>query len=103
MVFVGITTLYIRWLNRKHGQRRVALGKSAVIADLSLETAEEVERMEELERAMQEGGRRQPGGNIDSNSPDYNEGYLTQQKGDKGDKAFADVTDLDNEDFVFVY
>ncbi|PNY25833.1 transporter [Tolypocladium capitatum] len=101
MAFVGTTTLYLRWLNRKHSQRRVALGKSAVIADLSLETAAEVERMEELERAMRESSRRLSSGIVDENSPGDNEGCVTQQL--EGNKSFADVTDLDNEDFVFVY
>ncbi|POR31583.1 Putative transporter [Tolypocladium paradoxum] len=103
IVFVGMATLYLRWLNRTHSQRRVALGKNAVIADLSLETAEEVERMEELERAMQEASRGQSNGDVDSNPPDNNERCLTPQKGGTGSKSFADVTDLENEDFVFVY
>ncbi|UNI17559.1 hypothetical protein JDV02_003891 [Purpureocillium takamizusanense] len=69
VALVGLTSLHLRRLNRAHGRRRVALGKSADVADPSLETAADAERM----------------------------------GGPKGAKAFADATDLENEDFVFVY
>ncbi|KAH7322691.1 major facilitator superfamily domain-containing protein [Stachybotrys elegans] len=71
IVFAGITTAYLRRLNRSHSERRVALGKKAEVMDMSLETAEEVGEEEEEER--------------------------------RDDKAFSDATDLENEDFAFVY
>lgn len=74
---VGFTTLHLRWLNLSHGRRRVALGKSAVVVDKSLETAENL-------------------GIFDS--------MRDEGEGDEGPSGgFSDATDLENEDFVFVY
>ncbi len=64
------------FLNKKHASRRVHIGKSAVIADRSMMTAEE--------RAV-------------SDTADEANGV------ESGEKAFDDETDLKNEDFVFVY
>ena len=64
------------FLNKKHASRRIVLGKSAVILDRSMMTAEE--------RAVSDG---------------VDEGAGREG----GEKAFDDITDLKNEDFVFVY
>jgi hypothetical protein len=61
-------------LNKKHASRRTQLGKSAVVVDRSMMNAQE--------RAIDE--------EVDSD-------------GRSGDKAFDDMTDLKNEDFIFVY
>jgi hypothetical protein len=74
IVICGIVTLYITFLNKQHAARRVELGKSAVVVDVSLETAEEAER------------RRAEAGPQES-----------------GSNAFENMTDLKNEDFIFVY
>ncbi|KAK5995439.1 putative transporter [Cladobotryum mycophilum] len=102
IVLVVATTVYLKRLNAKHAQRRVALGKRAVVLDMSLETAEEAERMKTLERAMQEDNQRL--------TDDHGEISLSEEGQDaaqliesKGEKAFADITDLENEDFVFVF
>lgn len=101
IIIVGVTTLYLKWLNKKHSQRRLALGKNATVLDLSLETAEEAERMEALERAMREGTLRIADENRDL-CADEEEG--AREAGlPSGGKAFADATDLENEDFVFVF
>jgi len=84
VVLVGITTLYLAMLNRAHAKRRVALGKSAVIVDTSLCSAEEEEQM----RAAADGAA---------------EGSAPGTAGPVGAKAFENLTDLANEDFVFVY
>jgi hypothetical protein len=60
-------------LNKKHASRRVALGKSAIVVDRSM--------MNVQERADSE----------ESGSETI------------GDKAFDDETDLNNEDFIYVY
>lgn len=65
-------------LNKRHVALRESLGKSGVIVDQSMMAVQEA----------------------DSSSGGEEEG------GDRnliGDKAFADVTDLKNEDFIFVY
>jgi hypothetical protein len=66
------------FLNRKHANTRIALGKSAVVLDRSMMNAQE--------RIVSEG--------VDAG---------TGEGEQEGEKAFDDITDLENEDFVFVY
>lgn len=80
MVLCGLTTLYLMRLNKSHADRRVAMGKSAVIVDTSLDSAEEA-------------AARQAAADGEGEAP----GAVT------GDRAFENATDLENEDFVFVY
>jgi len=63
-------------LNKKHANRRQALGKSAIVVDRSMMNAQE--------RAI-------------SDEADESNGIVG------GEKAFNDETDLKNEDFIFVY
>lgn len=100
IALVVLTSAHLRRLNRHHGKRREALGKSAVVFDGSLETAEEVERMEHMERAM----RRSSVAAIDESSRLASAAEEEQRDDNrKDDKAFEDITDLENEDFVFVF
>ncbi|KAL3420960.1 major facilitator superfamily transporter [Phlyctema vagabunda] len=78
IVLVFITTLYLKFLNRKHSQTRIKHGKSATIVDRS---------MQDPEYNGQEDAALQ--GAVPTNRV--------------GDKAFDDLTDLKNEDFIFVY
>jgi hypothetical protein len=64
------------FLNKRQASRRQALGKSAIIVDRSM--------MNSQERAI---------------SDDIDEANGTVG----GEKAFDDITDLKNEEFVFVY
>lgn len=64
------------FLNKRHAARRTALGKSAVILDRSMMNAEERARSDEADEENSASG---------------------------GEKAFDDITDLKNEDFIFVY
>ncbi|CAG9942669.1 unnamed protein product [Clonostachys rosea f. rosea IK726] len=80
ILLVIVTSVYIRALNSSHSRRRVALGKNAVVRDLSLETSESVDVFDHLHTG-DEGG-----GDDESES-----------------KAFSDATDLENEDFVYVF
>ncbi len=86
IIIVCIVTFYIVLLNRSHAKRRVALGKSAVVYDTSLDTVEEAERRQAA--AVLEGG-----GEANPNTADH----------EIGDHAFENMTDLQNEDFIFVY
>jgi hypothetical protein len=99
------TSLHLARLNRLHSQRRVALGKSAVLVDRSLETAEEVERIEHMERTLRGGAtlRESTGDDEDNRISQAHdmEGNRTDQK--ESDKGFGDTTDLENEDFLFVF
>jgi hypothetical protein len=104
IALVAGTSLHLSRLNRLHTQRRVALGKSAVLVDRSLETAEEVERIEHMERTLRGGStlREATGDEHNRISQTHDvEGDRTEQK--DGDKGFGDTTDLENEDFLFVF
>lgn len=76
IVLVGIGAVWIRILNRKHGATRERLGKSANVVDLSMENKKSYGAHEEAEGGSAAGD---------------------------GDKSFDDVTDLKNEDFIYVY
>ncbi|KAM0194168.1 hypothetical protein ACHAPA_005151 [Fusarium lateritium] len=103
---VIVTSIHLARLNRLHTHRRVALGKSAVLVDRSLETAEEVERIEHMERTLRGGGvfREATDGEDDRISQvaeDLERDRAGQKEG--GGKGFEDITDLENEDFLFVF
>ena len=70
----------------------MALGKSAVIIDSSLYTPEEVER----QRVRQAAALGQPA--VDSTGAVADAGQVRA-----GSQAFDDLTDLQNDEFVFVY
>ena len=90
IVLVGITTFYLTILNRGHAKRRVALGKSAIIVDTSLYSSEEAEQMGAEADAVAEG-------------IGTAEGAVRNTPGHVGERAFENLTDLVNEEFVFVY
>ena len=75
VVLVLLAMAWIKVLNRKHAAAREAMGKSANIVDLSME------------------------GSRDSDP----EGAEDAHADGVGDKAFDDVTDIKNEDFIYVY
>jgi hypothetical protein len=75
IVLVVLASLWLKVLNRKHAATRESLGKSANVVDTSMQTSAQVDS-EEAENAGADG---------------------------VGDKAFDDVTDLKNEDFIYVY
>ncbi|CCF41541.1 major facilitator superfamily transporter [Colletotrichum higginsianum] len=97
VVLVAATSLYLAFLNRSHSRRRVAMGKSAVILDTSLYSAVEAEKMQRDQAAAAAG--RQAG----------EEGHEMAAAGeenaqeDVGARAFDNLTDLENEEFVFVF
>ncbi|KAJ4202346.1 hypothetical protein NW767_006305 [Fusarium falciforme] len=87
IVLVGITTVYLAHLNRDHGRRRVLAGKDAIIQDYSLHSLEEADRLRRL-KTMEEQ-------QVD-NAPDE-----TGRRA--GSRAFDDLTDLMNDEFIFVF
>ena len=78
MVLVGLGAGWIRLLNRKHAAERERMGKSAHVVDLSMEKERNLAAHEEV---------------VDD---------VSRASG-IGDKAFMDITDLKNEDFIYVY
>ncbi|KAM0428682.1 hypothetical protein ACHAQK_011504 [Fusarium lateritium] len=81
---VVVTSMYLSYLNRDHSRRRVLAGKDAVITDYSLYSPEEADRLRRT-RATE--------GQQVENARD----------GTVGDHAFDDLTDLMNDEFVFVF
>lgn len=75
ILLVGVGALYITFLNKRHAAARERMGKSARVVDLSMATSSK----------------------LDADS--VNDGKAA---GGVGDKAFDDVTDLKNEDFIYV-
>jgi hypothetical protein len=86
VVIVGMASIYLSYLNRNHGRRRVALGKDAVIVDYSLYSPEDADR---LRRAKSH----------DAPQAEHSEEADRPQ----GDRAFDDLTDLQNDEFIFVF
>ncbi|KAF4990193.1 hypothetical protein FGRMN_8614 [Fusarium graminum] len=98
------TSLHLARLNKLHSRRRVALGKSAVLVDRSLETAEEVERIEHMEQTLRGGVLREATtGDEDGRISQAAEDLEREADHKEGDKGFEDITDLENEDFLFVF
>jgi hypothetical protein len=75
IVLVLVAALYIKLLNRKHAATRESMGKAAIIVDTSMENSQQVDA-ENVENVAASG---------------------------VGDKAFDDVTDIKNEDFIYVF
>ncbi|KAI1660405.1 MFS general substrate transporter [Daldinia decipiens] len=93
IVLVGITSSYLKVLNAAHAKRRVAMGKSAVIVDTSLDSAEEVAAQQIRDDA-------------DKNAKNAEEGDVAAASTEverPGERAFENLTDLQNEEFVFVF
>ncbi|KAL2106410.1 hypothetical protein VUR80DRAFT_6766 [Thermomyces stellatus] len=74
-VLVGLGAVLIRVLNRRQAARRRAVGKAENIVDLSMADRKAME----------------------------NRGAEAAEVEGVGEKAFEDVTDLENEDFIYVY
>lgn len=70
---------YLLLLNKKHEEKRVSMGKSAKIFDKSMAAVGAVPEEEEEECK------------------------ISAQQERVDDNAFRDLTDLDNEDFAYVY
>lgn len=85
-VIVGVTSglipLYLMFLNKRHAKRREELGKSAALVDESMVTKEKLAegKAVEIENAQ-----------------------FPEHRTLEEDNALHDVTDLCNEDFIYVY
>lgn len=86
IALVAVTSTHLARLNRSHSRRRVALGKSAAIVDSSLDTSTSAGILDSMRREQRRSGDEGP------DEDDVSD-----------DKTFADTTDLENEDFVYVY
>lgn len=84
---VGVTTMYLAYLNRNHSRRRVLAGKDAVIVDYSLYSPEDADRLRRLKATSAQQVENARGG----------AGVGV------GARAFDDLTDLMNDEFIFVF
>ncbi|KAK4118266.1 allantoate permease [Parathielavia appendiculata] len=75
-VEIGLGMLLIKFLNVRHAKTRVALGKPEKIVDLSM---------------------------VDNRAVEDEDEVLNQADGHVGERGFEDLTDLRNEDFIYVY
>ena len=78
IVLVGLGAVWINILNKTHAAARERLGKPARVIDLSMESKRTLAAHDEA----------------------VNDGTSV---GGVGDKAFDDMTDLKNEDFIYLY
>ncbi|KAE9369007.1 allantoate permease [Stipitochalara longipes BDJ] len=76
-VLVGFIMLYLKFLNSKHSRMRSAVGKSATIQDESMMRKADLQSL--------------------------GKGAGQQATPREEDHSFADMTDLKNEDFIYVY
>lgn len=85
-VVVGVTSglipLYLMFLNKRHAKRREELGKSGALVDESMITKEKV---------------------ADNKAMEIENVHLPEHRTLEEDNALHDVTDLCNEDFIYVY
>ncbi|KAK4187361.1 thiamine pathway transporter THI73 [Podospora australis] len=79
----AIIPFYLMFLNRRHAKRREELGKNAVVVDESMVGKNQMENSKAAE--MEEGGG------------------ITKPKALEEDNALRDMTDVKNEDFIYVY
>lgn len=85
-IVVGVTSalipFYLAFLNKRHAKRRQELGKSAALVDESMVTKEKM---------------------AESKAVEIEHAESSQQGSLEEDNALHDVTDLNNEDFIYVY
>ena len=86
-VLVGLIMLYLKFLNRRHASMRSAVGKSAEVQDESMMRKADLQA---LGKGVGEAARAGMGQNTTTNG--------TREE----DNAFRDMTDLKNEDFIYV-
>jgi transcription elongation GreA/GreB family factor len=77
--------LYLVFLNKRHAKLRERAGKSANLVDESMMDKDKVRTGKAVAMELEEAGQ------TNTNTP------ISE------DKGFDDVTDLKNEDFIFVY
>ncbi|KAJ5735924.1 Major facilitator superfamily domain general substrate transporter [Penicillium malachiteum] len=80
-VICGLTPFYLAYLNKKHEKKRIELGKSGRLPDMSMINKEKLWESKAVEV----------------------EDVQDQRAAVENDKGLLDVTDLKNEDFIYVY
>jgi len=78
----SIIPFYLMFLNRRHAKRRQELGKSAAMVDESMMGKDRLQ---------------------DGKTDELEEAASRRHKALEEDNALRDMTDLQNEDFIYVY
>lgn len=78
---ISLIPIYLAYLNKKHEKMRVELGKSGLVADMSMLRKDQLQANKAVEL----------------------ESVQDQKASVEQDKGLLDVTDLKNEDFIYVY
>ncbi|KAH8885353.1 MFS general substrate transporter [Thozetella sp. PMI_491] len=81
-VLSALIPFYLMFLNRKHANKREELGKNAQIVDESMMNKDDI---------------------VGSKAVEIEEGGSRPQRTLEEDNALRDMTDLENEDFIYVY
>ncbi|KAL4804031.1 major facilitator superfamily domain-containing protein [Aspergillus unguis] len=81
-VIAVLADVYLYWLNKRHAKKREELGKNAQVVD------ESMLRKTQL---------------LDGKAGQVEDGQVGEERAVHEDKGFKDVTDLKNEDFIYVY
>lgn len=76
VILVGLGVMWVAFLNKRHAATRERLGKAAKVVDLSMASGRVLAGTESVLNDIEGTGL--------------------------GDKAFDDVTDLENEDFIYL-
>lgn len=84
ILLVALAGAYLSYLNKEHGRRRSRMGKTTPAVDYSVLSTTDRERLQARERDIEE--------------EDHEVGGP-----EPGARAFDDLTDLENEDFIFVF
>ena len=78
----SLIPFYLMFLNRRHAKQREALGKHLQLVDESMMRKDEM---------------------ADSKAVELEESHAQHQRSLEEDNALHDMTDLKNEDFIYVY
>ncbi|OTB00631.1 hypothetical protein M426DRAFT_15316 [Hypoxylon sp. CI-4A] len=108
ILLVVVTSLYLKMLNVRHARKRVAMGKSAVIVDSSMDSPDEIAATTAAAATTAQGSdahlikndRNAEEGEAAGNPAAVAPGEGVEQP---GEKAFENLTDRDNEEFIYVY
>lgn len=106
---IAFTVLYLRFLNKRNERRRAARGFTGKLTDYSMMNADEVEAAKNAQLGA--GARPEPANgessdSIEKKEPTTAELGFSARNGDApvhGARAFDDLTDLQNDEFIYVY
>ncbi|KAI2469060.1 MFS general substrate transporter [Annulohypoxylon bovei var. microspora] len=103
IVICAVATVHIKFLNASHSKKRVAMGKPAIIIDTSLDSPEEIAEAAAAAAALKKSAGENDAGDVKNAEEGDRAGASADEVEGPGDRAFENLTDLENEEFVFVF